>query len=328
MNSKNDEFKTCLPLIKERLAVYGAPGRELDRLREKIRESSYRDAAPYAERILRLLELVNSVPLEELPNDRLVELIGHLDTLNNELSRLVNHKSGDHGQNFRTLLAVAWETFFRNAIPDVVTAKVLGGVDSVDTTIEKIKTIEQTALDSSKQLKAILDDAITAAGKLGVSNQSSHFAGVAKTNQRVSWVWAGVIGIAVLASFFYALWLLPIQFEDIKDPISNAKLSQMVLNKVLVVSILFFTIGWSARNYSAARHNFVTNQHRQKALSTFQTLVDGVDNDLQARNAILVYACQAIFMPTPSGYGKGDVDVQQVTPALEIMSATRKASGA
>jgi len=106
--------------------------------------------------------------------------------------------------------------------------------------------------------------------------------------------------------------------------IPPSRLAQVIFNKVLIVSLLFFSIGWIARNYTASRHNFVTNQHRQTALSTFETIVNGVKEDPQARNAVLVYASQAIFMPTPTGYGKGDIEVQQINPIVDLVSSARK----
>jgi hypothetical protein len=140
----------------------------------------------------------------------------------------------------------------------------------------------------------------------------------------MSWFWGGLTAVLVLIGLCYAVYYLPKQFENLLADLPSGRLVQMIFNKVLAVSLFSFGIGWSARNFSASRHNFVTNQHRQTALSTFETIVNGVKDDPQSRNAVLVYASQAIFMPAATGYSKGVIEVQQISPVIDLASSVRK----
>ncbi len=47
------------------------------------------------------------------------------------------------------------------------------------------------------------------------------------------------------------------------------------MSKLVVLSLLSFGTVWSARNYRALRHQRTINQHRHKALMTFQTFAEG-----------------------------------------------------
>jgi hypothetical protein len=65
-------------------------------------------------------------------------------------------------------------------------------------------------------------------------------------------------------------------------------------------------------------HNQVINRHRQTALTTFQAFV-GSTSDLQVKNAVLLQATQAIFLPQPSGYLKADNDTPQVNQFFDLV---------
>jgi hypothetical protein len=323
--SVDGEQATSIRAIRERLQSYGVPGPTRERLLLKMQDSTFKVAAPYVERILKTFNEISKSGLEELPNASLRTILGQLDTVNNELNGLANHKPTDRGQNFPSQLKAVWERLFTETMPFIVAARVLSGQDSTET-IEEMLKLKHSAANAEKTnaaLQKILIDAQTAAGELGITKQAEHFQNLANHFAADSITWRNWLICAVAAGAVYSAILL-IQAIWLPGDPSPSKLTQLIISKVLIASIIFFSIGWVARNYSACRHNYVTNRHRQTALSTFQTLVDGVKDDPQSRNAILVYACQAIFMPMPSGYGKGDVDVQQVTPVLELASAFKK----
>ena len=58
---------------------------------------------------------------------------------------------------------------------------------------------------------------------------------------------------------------------------------------------------WAARNYRAHRHLQVVNEHRQKALTTFDMFAAAA-KDEATKNFVLVEVTRCIFAPTSTGY--------------------------
>jgi hypothetical protein len=75
---------------------------------------------------------------------------------------------------------------------------------------------------------------------------------------------------------------------------------------------------WCTRNYSAARHNQVVNQHRRNALNTFRAFTEAAAGDEATKNAVLLEATRSIFAPQPTGYGKGENEPQPAAQILEV----------
>jgi hypothetical protein len=63
---------------------------------------------------------------------------------------------------------------------------------------------------------------------------------------------------------------------------------------LVVLSVFYFAMVATSRNYRAHQHNWTVNKHRQNASSTFETFVKATTDD-QTKNAVLLYAAQAIF---------------------------------
>jgi hypothetical protein len=75
---------------------------------------------------------------------------------------------------------------------------------------------------------------------------------------------------------------------------------------------------WSAKNFTASVHNFVVNRHRRNALASFQTFVEGASKP-EIKDAVLIQATHAIFMPQDSGYAKGEIP----NPTSQIVEVFR-----
>lgn len=85
---------------------------------------------------------------------------------------------------------------------------------------------------------------------------------------------------------------------------------QYTIGKVLILSILSSAAAFSAKNYFAARHNAVVNEHRSNALATFKTLHTGSE-DQKIKDAILLEATRAIYSIQGTGYSKAGEGSQQ-----------------
>ena len=98
---------------------------------------------------------------------------------------------------------------------------------------------------------------------------------------------------------------------------------QTSLGKLIILAGLYYALLWSAKNYAAARHNFVVNRHRATSLTTFETFVKAASTE-DVKQAILLQATSSIFAAQPSGYSaiKGDDDAP--LKVIEIARAMTK----
>jgi hypothetical protein len=161
-----------------------------------------------------------------------------------------------------------------------------------------------------------------AAAEVGVAQHATHFRDEAAAQNKQSKWWL----IATIAAFAAtATWGVACFF--ITPPDSTSHLIQYAVAKLIILSALYYALVWSAKNFSAHRHNHVVNKHRQNSLSTFETFVKAARDDPDTKNAVLLQATQSIFSAQPSGYVHKDSESESPNKFIEIMrsvSATQR----
>jgi hypothetical protein len=183
---------------------------------------------------------------------------------------------------------------------------------------------EQSAI--TKQMNDALRAVQESAGKAGVTIQSQIFADEADEHRKAAQTWlksAAGFGLAALIVTIVGLFVLrPGSTKNASDIVGYAA------GRVVLLSLLLFGLGYSARQVSAHRHNEVVNRDRQNALSTFEALVTASD-DVETKDAVLLEATRSIFTAQQSGYLKNETDQQSPNTILEIVRRTQSsASGA
>ena len=83
--------------------------------------------------------------------------------------------------------------------------------------------------------------------------------------------------------------------------------AQTILARSPLIGIWVFALVFAVRNYTANRHNFVTNKHRINILHTYQKLVEAA-GDQANKDIVLTKASESIFGAQPTGYGKADAE--------------------
>lgn len=165
---------------------------------------------------------------------------------------------------------------------------------------------------TSEQAETLLQDVRDAAAEQGVSQMARYFGAEADAHKASSSQWlkasiamAVVVFLYSVMTFFIPHWMN-----------SQTQLSavQVTVSKILVFGVLVFGLSQCIKIYSAHRHNFVTNKHRQNALLTFKTLAEAGQTP-EARDVVLQYAASAIYVPADSGYLKNE-ERSASTPSL------------
>src|SRR6185312_16325799 len=115
-----------------------------------------------------------------------------------------------------------------------------------------------------------------------------------------------------------ALWWIPVPPDS-----STAVIVQEALAKFIVFSGLSYALLWCARNYSANRHNYVLNKHRENSLATFETFAKAAEGDPEIKSAILLQATTSIFAAQATGYSTKEPEVDQPSKIIEIMRSAK-----
>lgn len=187
----------------------------------------------------------------------------------------------------------------------------------VRSALESLRGASVRVTREQEQLAAIVAAARAAAAEVGVSKHAGLFAEEAKSHEESAGRWlkatalsAGVTLLAVVLNFLLVS-TMPAQ-------VSGAVLVQISLAKILLFSLLLTSTLWCGRVYRVARHNAIVNKHRQNALSSFETFVEG-SKDEQTRNAVLLHAAQSIFAPQSSGFTSGDNESSGAPNIVELV---------
>lgn len=154
-----------------------------------------------------------------------------------------------------------------------------------------------------------------------VSTYAKNFSATKDAYDKSSSFWAKLTGGFAATTLLVALLtvFLP-RFPWVRDWMPAENLGdgwnvQYTIGKVLILSILSSAAAFAAKNYFAARHNAVVNEHRSNALATFKTLYTATE-DPNIKDAVLLETTRAIYSAQGTGYSKAGEGSQQ--PIIEI----------
>ena len=179
------------------------------------------------------------------------------------------------------------------------------GRAAVQTVRDETDKVVNELNESSQSAQSILAEVRIAAAEQGVSQEAIHFKIEADNHEAASYSWmVASIVMAAVVLFYAALSLLFPSIEILRaDSISEA--IQLTASKLLIFFVLAFGLFQCIRNFSAHKHNVVTNRHRQNALMTYRTLAEAGSTQ-EARDTILQHAAAAVYSPNESGYLKSE----------------------
>ncbi len=204
--------------------------------------------------------------------------------------------------------------------PDVATTKERlsdlrqAGKDSAEI-LEVIKNCKKEVVDLHNKYKYMIQ-----VGTTGMKGKQ--FGDAAKDHQLVSniWLFFAVFAI-VITCLIAAYWVNWFSVDEETKMLNfwNEKITiQLIVSRVVILSLLLFTVGACVRNHQTNRHLFVQNRHRQNVMVSFEVLVAATeDPKLQAR--VLIEAVRTIFDPGTSGFlaASKDLTAKNVVNVVE-----------
>ena len=161
------------------------------------------------------------------------------------------------------------------------------------------ESTKQGIAETEKRLDQLSTKVENEIAKESVSKHRAIFARQAEEHQRTSrrWLIATGLLIVVFGAVFY--WL----FESLK--LGGTELIgvlQNVFTKGFLLTLIYFILNRSVKNYAAQKHLEIVNRHRQNALDTFNEFLEASGDNQETRDAVLLAATNAIFDANQSGY--------------------------
>ncbi|MDO8961490.1 MAG: hypothetical protein Q7V02_05280 [Methylophilus sp.] len=225
-----------------------------------------------------------------------------------------------------TQLRDRWESDFPTVSP-VLAYATKSSADFQRLEREARGTLSQLSEDKSEfsktsegilgEMRSALHQVQEAASEAGISQHATHFNTEANTARKMAIIWLiSTITLGFITVLYIVLHVEPIISE--LTEVTALKLVQYSIPRIIIIFVLTFGMVWSAKNFTSNVHNFVVNRHRKNALASFQTFVAGASNQ-EIKDAVLLQATHAIFMPQDSGYTKSDT----TNPTSQIVEVFR-----
>lgn len=274
---------------------------------ERLGELSFSEDKHLVYAIKDLVAQLADLDTFKLPFKTINDLIGALQSLWDSMNALKNFdinrgNPSVEKQKKSNQLHQAYADNF-NLITSVISAipEKKNDLDNLESELRaKIAENEATADKILNDLYDTLEAAQKAAGEVGIAANAKIFEQEAESFNSKSRRWL----YASITSIFLTLLFLIIQAyspPEIKSGQSGS-LANFILNRLLFMSVLLYTVSFSVKNYRASNHNATVNRHRNNALLSFQVFAEATKDDVQMRNAVIMEATRSIFSNQPTGY--------------------------
>jgi len=290
--------------------------------RKTLGELNFSEIKDLLDRTIRQAAQLLSLPLRELPTPAIDVLSAHFDQVFKVLKPLYHFKFKEIPEGVTPLkyrddlqepARIKCEAFLNYNIQIIpyltlndprFKAAVEKGADAISNlTRQATSSVEELTTKVDEKI-ASLDTALQVArdtaAQTGVTRHAAAFKDAAEAHSKSSTYWLVASALLVVLTVAMAILIL---FEFPSAGLMNdAGIIQKIIARLVIVSILYYSVVWSAKNYKAHRHLSVLNSHRQNALQTFESFVEGAGGDEQTKTAVLLEATHCIFSPANTGY--------------------------
>lgn len=259
-----------------------------------------------------VVKILADLRLEEwrlIPEDLANQIVGNANALLETMREMAALRSShDNAQAERNRLQERFDTIYRFLVDDVrpvcVTARVVDVLQTRrdllpgDVSQERLDELQATfqKLEGDAEEFKSLSDLVSAqrqlVGKEGVTDLSHHFAALGTKSKLDFDRWAkrlaGAVAIGGVAAMAFVYLTRP------ANDAGNAEIVTHVIIDVLAVGLIIFLIRFFALQARAHRHVEFVARNKANALSTFNLIVAGQEDEA-VRSQIASALAQAVF---------------------------------
>ena len=215
-----------------------------------------------------------------------------------EISSFCDSVKGSLNQSIAYLRSKQVEEF-----ESQINATVASAIENLSTETNRTKEINDKAAAELAEKQSEVDhlkrELETQLRKKSISSHEKIFADQADKHRTGAWIWLGVT-VTLTLGFGYIFWELLKNLEPTGSEVSA--ILQNLFTKGFFLSLIYFLINRSIKNYTAEKHLETINRHRQNALATFEAFAEAAGENQETRDAVLLASTDAIFDANQSGY--------------------------
>ena len=288
--------------------------------------------------VLWLVEQLNQLPVQVVPNQNLLSVIKKLQKISRKFTEIDQFKisSGDAASS-RDQIAYEFRQLVEETMKEIgywipLLALKAGEFENWTAMISEISTKGNTILEelldyaksSKEDIESIVQTARATAGEAGAAEFTHEFRKEAEAAEKRGKLWLlPACGFALLAlglSFLLIFGLLG------ETPTTMIEAAYGLGGRVIAILVLFYTAIWSGRLVLANFHLASLNRHRAVSLQTLQAFHKAAE-DKAAKDAVVLEAARAVYENVPSGYiGHAESD-RGSTRLLEIVRGISQSKG-
>ena len=294
---------------------------------------SFEKGLPYFQRVLRLFRDLAESNFDTLPFQQLQNLKNTATEANRLFSDIQQFSLEGHPQNPTQArdslidnIRDQYDHWFEQVAP-AIAYLVRKGTDferleqearEQASSVERLQTeLQSKSEEIIVETQGILEQVRRAAQEVGVAQHAVQFKSEADRQKAAAKKW--LTTVIVLAIVTAVLTFANVVYYAIQPiDLTTAQTIQLAVAKVILFSLLFSALVWTGRVYRSHQHNFVVNQHRQNALTSFETFAKAANDD-QTKSAVLLQATNCIFSPQASGYADSPAEAPGSPRIMEII---------
>jgi len=328
LNQLKDSLEKLVALDPEELVRTDYLGASFD----------FGEYVPLFELVLRLFRELHAADLSTLPDSQIEQLQDATNRIAGDFGEIKAFEPKDVSSpaDQRDYLAQRLKDTHEGVFQTVSWAVAYASSRSVDlrrvqreakSLVAEIDVLKRDTVSQLQEYQgnatAIVNNIREAAGKVGVGQRASQFRDQANryASAKTTWLRASV-GVAALAIVLAAGNVGYLLSRLAETEIATGRAIELAVAKVLLFSVLYYALVWVVRTYRAVSHNEVVNRHRENALRTFETFVDGA-TDEQTKQAVLLRATECVFGHQASGFSDPGREDSATSRLLEIVRGVR-----
>lgn len=311
-------------------------GRELVE-RPKWGDINFRKIETEIETIFWLVEEIDTLPLDILPDNAIEGTIQHLNSIKEAFKQLdifPLSKTGSNPNDLRDDIVQKFKDGLQRMLNTIgpwlpLLALRVGNIGSLITGMkdsneeatkasqemkkikEESKEIKEESEKIIKEIRGLADDATTAKFAKSFENEAK-----SAEDKNKKWLWATALLAAGTLLLIFGLF----GHEVSANPWEAA---YQIGGRVIAISILFSATAWSGRIVLANMHLASVNRHRAASLETLDTFRKAVGSE-DARDAVVRAAARAAYENVPSGFIKSQAN-EPAGGRTELIKNTNKA---
>lgn len=280
-----------------------------------IREQKEFSFTPIKEKIFWLFDRIEVLQAHidhianEWPDIMVRDYCAKLDIIINLLTKIKAYDPtkiptpGPEKDNLITQTEQIYTEYYRFFQSDLLPAekRVTTAEDTIKRILKEVNAKQKEIGDIHEKAQTILKAIQGVAASSPVEKFSGIFEEQSRKNGKAAKIWMSVFTLVILATILIAWWLFNNFYSEIKNVTNTSGAIQLLVAKLVFISIAYYLLHRISTNYSAQKHLESINKHRESSLKVFKSFVESTNDD-KIKDVILVQASKAIFDNVDTGY--------------------------